>query len=60
MPPEVVARLDGVLADLRGDTPAADVPTTHEGAGTVVPLERRRRSRFAKVVLAAAAVVVVG
>lgn len=60
MPPEVVARLDDVLADLRSDSAAADVPTSPDGEGTVVSLERRRRSRFAKVVLAAAAVVVVG
>ena len=66
MPPEVVARLDRVLADLRTDDrarshrPEAGVPLPHDDGATVVPLERRRRSRFAKLVLAAAAVVAVG
>ncbi len=61
MPPDVVARLDGVLDDLRTEDPAGDYPRRTTREGTVVPLERhRRRSRFAKLVLAAAAVVVVG
>lgn len=66
MPPEVVARLDRVIADLRTDTepaltePEAGVPLPHDDGATVVPLERRRRSRFAKLVLAAAAVVALG
>jgi hypothetical protein len=49
MPPEVVARLDDVIAGLAGE----------ERAGSVVPLATRRR-RARSLLVAAAAVVVVG
>jgi hypothetical protein len=49
-PPEVVARLDGVLADLGGDS---------QRAAPVVDLARRRR-RAASLLIAAAAVVAIG
>lgn len=73
MPPEVVARLDGVLAELRegpgvatresGSAPraawAADQePSPDDTAGSVRPL--RRRSKLPQMMLAAAAVVAIG
>ncbi|RYP83788.1 hypothetical protein EKO23_17960 [Nocardioides guangzhouensis] len=70
VPPEVVARLDAVLAEL-GSGVAAEAPATSDeatGEPAVVPLrpreqdseERRLHRRFSRVLLAAAAVLAIG
>ncbi|MFC5176292.1 hypothetical protein [Nocardioides taihuensis] len=57
VPPEVAARLDGVLAGLA----AGDLPTHDPGAAPVTDLDvHRRRRRVTSLLVAAAAVVVVG
>jgi len=60
MPPEVAARLDGVLADLAASRPAPATDTSPQRAAVVVPIASRRRRRFATALVAAAAVVAVG
>jgi len=60
MPPEVAARLDGVLADLAASRPAPATDTSPQRSAVVVPIDSRRRRRFATALVAAAAVVAVG
>lgn len=56
MPPDVIARLDDVLAGLVADRATSD----DTAAATVVDLAARRTSRWPKVLVAAAAVSVLG
>lgn len=56
MPPEVAARLDGVLADLRAEDGSTQAAPPAED--NVTPM--RRRSKLPQMLLAAAAVVAVG
>ena len=66
MPPEVVARLEGVLAELAVSQPvptgaAAGAPDAGPATAPVVDLaRRRRRRRVGSVLVAAAAVTVIG
>lgn len=60
MPPEVAARLDGVLADLAASSPAPATDTAPRRSAAVVPIASRQRRRFATALVAAAAVVAVG
>lgn len=66
MPPEVAARLEGVLADLAISQPvptgaAAGAPDAEPATAPVVDLaRRRRRRRVGSVLVAAAAVTVIG
>jgi hypothetical protein len=57
MPPDVVARLDRVLADLADESAATSEPAP---SGVVLLESRRRRRRFGTILVAAAAVTVVG
>jgi len=60
MPPEVAARLDGVLAELVASRPAPATETSPQRSAVVVPIASRRRRRFATALVAAAAAVAVG
>lgn len=59
-PPEVVARLDDVLAGLVAERAAGSDTTEETGAGAPVSLEAERRRRWPRALLAAAAVVAGG